>query len=89
MYDGFLFCIKVIQWIAENSLFIDADTLIQIFKATKKSICGTVVFAVLKWIFEYVAERMSVTTNCKCVMISTAFVMYFACQCFMGIQSSD
>ncbi len=51
----------------------------------KLTICGTVVFMVLTWIFDSVAERMSVTTDCKCAMIPTAFVMYLACQCFMGM----
>ena len=51
----------------------------------KLTICGTAVFAVLTWIFDSVAERMSVTTDCKCTMIPTAFVMYLACQCLMGM----
>lgn len=49
------------------------------------TVCGTVVFAVLTFIFDSAAERMSVTTDCKCAMIPTAFVMYLACQCFMGM----
>ena len=48
-------------------------------------LCGTAMFAALTFIFDSVAERMSVTTDCKFVMIPTAFVMYLACQCFMGI----
>lgn len=51
----------------------------------KLTICGTVIFAALTWIFDSVAERMSVTADCKFVMIPTAFVMYLACQCFMGM----
>lgn len=51
----------------------------------KVTILGTVVFAVLTWIFDSAAERMSVTTDCKYTMIPTAFVMYLACQCLMGI----
>ena len=51
----------------------------------KLTICGTVVFAVLTWIFDSVAERLDVTCDCKCAMIPTAFVMYLACQCFMGM----
>lgn len=51
----------------------------------KLAICGTVCFSVLTFLFDSVAERMSVTTDCKFVMIPTAFVMYLACQCFMGM----
>ena len=51
----------------------------------KVTILGTVVCAALTWIFDSVAERMTVTADCKTVMIPTAFVMYLACQCFMGM----
>lgn len=51
----------------------------------KLTICGTAAFAALTFIFDSVAERMSVTADCKYVMIPTAFVMYLACQCFMGM----
>ena len=51
----------------------------------KITVCGTILFAVLTWIFDSVAERMSVTCDRKCAMIPTAFVMYLACQCFMGM----
>lgn len=49
------------------------------------TVCGTILFAVLTWLFDSMAERMSVTCDCKCAMIPTAFVMYLACQCFMGM----
>jgi hypothetical protein len=49
------------------------------------TLCGTVVFAALTWIFDSAAERVSVTADCKYAMIPTAFVMYLACQCFMGM----
>ena len=51
----------------------------------KMILCGTVLFAALTWVFDSVAERMSVTMDCKFAMIPTAFVMYLACQCFMGM----
>lgn len=51
----------------------------------KLTICGTVVFSILTFIFDSVAERLSVTTNCKYTVIPTAFVMYLACQCLMGM----
>ena len=48
-------------------------------------LCGTVMFTALTWIFDSVAERLDVTCDCKCAMIPTAFVMYLACQCLMGM----
>lgn len=49
------------------------------------TVCGTAVFGILTWMFDSVAERMEITADCKYVMIPTAFVMYLACQCFMGM----
>lgn len=49
------------------------------------TLCGTVVFTVLTWMFDAVADRMEITADCKFAMIPTAFVMYLACQCFMGM----
>ena len=48
------------------------------------TLCGTAVFAALTWIFDSVAERMEVTSG-KGAMVPTAFVLYLACQCFMGM----
>ena len=55
------------------------------YAGIKVAVCGTVVFAVLTWMFDFAAERMEATTDCKFSMIPTAFVMYLACQCFMGM----
>ncbi len=49
------------------------------------TVCGTAVFAVLTWMFDFAAERMELTLDRKSVMVPTAFVMYLACQCFMGM----
>ena len=51
----------------------------------KVAACGTVVFAALTWLFDSIVQRMEVTTDCKYAVIPTAFVMYLACQCFMGM----
>ena len=51
----------------------------------KVTVCGTILFVVLTWLFDSMAERMSVTCDCKFAMIPTAFVMFLACQCFMGM----
>ena len=48
-------------------------------------LCGTAMFTTLTFIFDSVAERVNVTCDCKCAMIPTAFVMYLACQCLMGM----
>lgn len=55
------------------------------YAGVKLTICGTAVFAVLTWLFDSAAQRMDVTTDCKYAMIPTAFVLYLACQCFMGM----
>ena len=46
---------------------------------------GTVVFAVLTWMFDFMAKRAELGANAKLAMIPTAFVMYLACQSFMGM----
>lgn len=51
----------------------------------KMTLCGTAVFAVLTWMFDMAAERLDVTTGRKTAMIPTAFALFLACQCFMGM----
>ena len=46
---------------------------------------GAVAFAVLTFVFDSVVARLEVTTDKKCAVIPTAFVLYLACQCFMGM----
>lgn len=46
---------------------------------------GAVAFAVLTFIFDSMILRLEVTTDKKCAVIPTAFVLYLACQCFMGM----
>lgn len=55
------------------------------YAGIKVAVCGGVVFVVLTWIFDSVVSRLEVTTECKGVVIPTAFVLYLACQCFMGM----
>ena len=47
--------------------------------------CGTAVFTVLTWMFDFAVQRIELTVDCKGAMVPTAFVLYLACQCFMGI----
>lgn len=49
------------------------------------ALCGAAVFGILTWIFDFAADRIEVTADCKCAMVPTAFVLYLACQCFMGM----
>ena len=51
----------------------------------RSAIAGAAVFGILTWIFDFAADRIDVTTDCKYAMVPTAFVMYLACQCFMGM----
>lgn len=46
---------------------------------------GAAVFAVLTFVFDSIVSRLEVNTNKKCAIIPTAFVLYLACQCFMGM----
>lgn len=48
-------------------------------------VCSTVAFVILTWLFDQAAERLSVVSNGKVAMIPTAFVLYLACQSFMGM----
>lgn len=48
-------------------------------------VVGAVAFAVLTFVFDSMVLRLEVTTNKKCAIIPTAFVLYLACQCFMGM----
>lgn len=55
------------------------------YAGIKMAVCGTVVFAALTWMFDFAADRLEVTADSKLAVIPTAFVMYLACQCFMGM----
>lgn len=49
------------------------------------AVCGGIVFAVLTWIFDAAVKRVDATTDSRGALIPTAFVLYLACQCFMGM----
>ena len=51
----------------------------------KTALCAAAVFGILTWIFDFAADRISVTVDCKYAMVPTTFVLYLACQCFMGM----
>lgn len=46
---------------------------------------GGVVFGVVTLIFDFMVQRMEITTDKKTAVISNAFVLYLASQCFMGM----
>ena len=46
---------------------------------------GAAVFAVITFLFDSMISRMELTTDKKCAAIPTAFVLYLACQCFVGM----
>ena len=48
-------------------------------------VLGGVVFGVITFLFDSMVRRLEVTTDKKCAVIPTAFVLYLACQCLMGI----
>lgn len=46
---------------------------------------GAIAFAVLTFVFDSMIARLEVTTDKKCAVLPTAFTLYLACQCFMGM----
>ena len=55
------------------------------YAGIKTFIVGAVVFAVVTFLFDSMVCRLEVTTDKKCAVIPTAFVLFLACQCFMGM----
>lgn len=48
-------------------------------------LCGTVAFTILTILFDWTAERVELSGNGKGTMAASAFGIYLACQCFMGM----
>lgn len=48
-------------------------------------VCGTAVFTAVTWLFDMAVSRLEATVDCKGAVVPAAFVLYLACQCFMGI----
>ena len=55
------------------------------YAGVKTFFVGGVVFCVVTFLFDSMVKRLEVTTDKKCAIIPTAFVLYLACQCFMGM----
>ena len=55
------------------------------YAGIKTFLVGAVVFAVVTFLFDSMVKRLEVTTDKKYAVIPTAFVLYLACQCFMGM----
>ncbi len=55
------------------------------YAGVKTFLCGAVVFGIITFLFDSMVQRLEVTTDKKCAVIPTAFVLYLACQCFVGI----
>ena len=55
------------------------------YAGIKTFLVGAVVFAVTTFLFDSMVYRLEVTTDKKCAVIPTAFVLYLACQCFLGM----
>lgn len=51
----------------------------------RNCITGAIVFTIVTFLFDSMVRRLEVTTERKCAIIPTAFVLYLACQCFMGM----
>lgn len=55
------------------------------YAGIKTFVVGAVVFAAVTFLFDSIVRRLEVTTDKKCAVIPTAFVLFLACQCFMGM----
>lgn len=55
------------------------------YAGIKTFIVGAAVFAAVTFLFDSMVCRLEVTTDKKYALIPTAFVLYLACQCFMGM----
>ena len=55
------------------------------YAGIKTFLVGAVAYAVVTFLFDSMVQRMEVTTNKKCAVLPTAFVLYLAFQCFMGM----
>lgn len=51
----------------------------------KLAIVGTVIFALVTVLFDFAAERIELTTNCKWAIVPTAFGFFLTSQIFMGM----
>ena len=49
------------------------------------ALMGGVVFTVTTWLFSSVQERLSSGPNCKAAPVVSAFGLYLASQCFLGM----
>ena len=49
------------------------------------ALMGSIVFTVTAWLFTTVQERLSSGPSCKAAPVVSAFGLYLASQCFMGM----
>ena len=55
------------------------------YAGIKTFLVGAVVFAVITFLFDSMVQRLELTADRKGAVLPTAFVLYLACQCFMGM----
>lgn len=53
--------------------------------ASGLALMGSIVFTVTAWLFTTVQERLSSGPSCKAAPVVSAFGLYLASQCFMGM----
>ena len=54
-------------------------------EAVKLAVVGGVVFTVTTWLFTSIQDRLSSGPACKAAPVVSAFGLYLAAQCFMGM----
>ena len=77
-------CIPVFAFLAFAILPLAAG-FIQPFQALSLGIKGCIVFTVTTWLFTSMADRIATGPQAKFAPIMSAFGLYLASQCFMGM----
>ena len=72
----------VLAGITFSGLAVAAGLAVSVVKLF---LCGAFAFGALTFVFDSMVRRLEVTTDKKGAVIPTAFVLYLACQCFMGM----
>ena len=77
-------CIRVLS-VVTFGLLPFAACFVGAAEAVKLAVLGGVVFTATAWLFTSIQDRLSSGPACKAAPVVSAFGLYLASQCFMGI----
>ena len=77
-------CIPVLS-VVTFGLLPFAACFVGAAEAVKLAVLGGVVFTATAWLFTSIQDRLSSGPACKAAPVVSAFGLYLASQCFMGI----